>query len=144
MTEYRISGHRPLSHDQGAPLKASNVEMEKVKPIAETFRKSPANLLGLVLIMGIEMNGEELTIPFEIISWDSKTCKYMVRPTRKTDAAVFGDMYFDELLVHQVDIDLHEAIYVEDEKDTDEQHVDALVLGKFEGSVTNEKGRVPF
>lgn len=111
-----------------------------MKPISETFGKPPSHMLGLVLIMGIEMKGEELTVPFEIVSWDSNTCKYMARPTRKADHAKLGEVYFDELLVHQVDVDYHDAIYVEDEKDTDEQHVDTLVLGQLTGSVTNERG----
>ena len=114
--------------------------MDIVKPIAETFGKSPSDLLGLILIMGIEMNGEEFTVPFKIISWDPEVCKYMAKPTRKADEALIGEIYFDELLVHQVDVDHHEAIFVEDEKDVHDQHVDLLVLGQLSGAITNERG----
>ena len=136
MLSEKIGPMLPPAHQE------ASLDMRTLRPIADTLGKTPNSLLGVVLLLGIEVEGEELTVPFEIVSWDSYTCKYKARPTRELDMRRFGEISFEDVLTGHMNLSSYEAIYVDDGEDLEEQQVDLLVEGSLSGPVTNEKGNV--
>jgi hypothetical protein len=109
--------------------------------------RSLTSVLGLVIVVTIESHGEYIDVPYEIMSWNSYTCKYMAKPTSKYDVDLYGEIYFNEIMIpsstlQQIHANEYDAIYVDENDEFREDNVHALESALFIGSVLDENGKI--
>lgn len=111
-----------------------------LKPISEALNRSPENLLGLVILVNVDVEGVELSLPYEIISWNSFSCNYVAKPCRDKDYEMYGELQFEDIMVNAFEKDTFEAIYVNEGGQWEEADVLRVAGGAFAGVVRDKSG----
>lgn len=110
-----------------------------LKPMSEALQRSPDNLLGLVIMVDMEVEGAQLSVPYEIISWNSFSCKYCARPCRDKDCELYGELLFEDIVVSAFDAESYDAVYV-NEGDAWEGGEAMVAGGEFAGALIDDRG----